>query len=781
MLVTDGCEACRSLIPSCLREFTRTVRTFRLEDDFFARLCIDYSTAADKSLNQSLTSEIRSEKDPLRRVAMMRLVPEALSQVHARQRLLSPRFNRHSLFLYGAGGLTTVTVLTLGTRRLLANWDMPKPVRYGLTAFTMFPFWEMGVFFLGRKVSQMWSGHAHYKILPLRDITETEDEDIVEDPAVPAPVPRIAPTLPEPDSDHSDDVSSVTTDPGAHMDEIRNWFQNLPPPPGLGPDDRIPVNTIVGPLESVILETNIESGEDYLARVETRDIPVPRVATPIGPTTQEVQHYSDALENIIRACKGRVEGKAKPFKPSDKVYAGILSVQRALKDHVFTKRRVQQWAADNPCLNELVSKKWSQRTVVNALDMLMATSANQHFVKWAVSIKDEILAAGKEPRMIMSCGGAGQLCALLTVKCFEDLYFDHFERRSIKHRPKMVAMREVAEKMRYGHVYENDGSAWDVTVSPELRHTLEDPILEHIAMLLFSHGNFELITWDMQGADLEDRRKDQLKASFNKHGARACIIVRAFRKSGDRGTSALNNLVNLTLWSAMVLDDPAQVVYKPSARKYRINGQNTDFAFFYEGDDSIVSCGQRLDVDHLTKEWERAGMRPKLFHRKKGDAWTFCGVNGIAGTLAEPVPQLARNIASSAYSVSQGLDTGLARAMTLVGRVENFRDSCPVFAHYFACIARHHLQGCTLKSVPMDRESQMQIYGDYDDSRTVNIEDLLVVDNRTSTKGTDVIQAACGAPLTQELVSAIAGLDTLGPEDTWIFRHMPAEWFHVPA
>jgi phosphoketolase len=79
----------------------------------------------------------------------------------------------------------------------------------------------------------------------------------------------------------------------------------------------------------------------------------------------------------------------------------------------------------------------------------------------------------------------------------------------------------------------------------------------------------------------------------------------------------------------------------------------------------------------------------------------------------------------------------------------------------------------------MDRESQMQIYGDYDDSRTVNIEDLLVVDNRTSTKGTDVIQAACGAPLTQELVSAIAGLDTLGPEDTWIFRHMPAEWFHV--
>jgi len=73
MLVTDGCEVCRCLIPRCLREYTRTVRTFRLEDDFFARLCIDYCTAADKSLNQSLTSEIRSEKDPLRRVAMMRL------------------------------------------------------------------------------------------------------------------------------------------------------------------------------------------------------------------------------------------------------------------------------------------------------------------------------------------------------------------------------------------------------------------------------------------------------------------------------------------------------------------------------------------------------------------------------------------------------------------------------------------------------------------------------------------------------------------------------------
>jgi len=509
MLVTDGCEVCRCLIPRCLREYTRTVRTFRLEDDFFARLCIDYCTAADKSLNQSLTSEIRSEKDPLRRVAMMRLIPEALSQVHVRQQLLSTRFNRHTLFLYGMGGLTTVTALGLGTKRILANWDMPKSVRWGLAAFSMCPFWELGLFYLGRKVSQLWGGHAHYKILPLRDITENEDEDDEDASVSPPAVPRVLqlPPLPESENDHPDEVSSVTTDPGAHIDEIRTWFENLPEPRAMSPDDRIPVNTIVGPLESVILETNIESGEDYLARVETRDIPVPRVATPIGPTTQEVQHYTDALENVIRACKGRVEGKAKPFKPSDKVYAGILSVQRALKDHVFTKRRVQQWAADNPCLNELVSKKWSQRTVQNALDMLMATSANQHFVKWAVSIKDEILAKGKEPRMIMSCGGAGQLCALLTVKCFEDLYFDHFERHSIKHRPKMVAMREVAEKMRYGHVYENDGSAWDVTVSPELRHTLEDPILEHIAMLLFSHGNFELITWDMQEADLEDRRK----------------------------------------------------------------------------------------------------------------------------------------------------------------------------------------------------------------------------------------------------------------------------------
>lgn len=502
-----------------------------------------------------------------------------------------------------------------------------------------------------------------------------------------------------------------------------------------------------------------------------------RVAHAVGPDIVKTQHFEERPESIAAAIKGRVIGKQRPFKPSSMLLSKIRKQVTALKQHVFTKERVTAWMENHTELSDICSKKWTQDVLDRAVESLRSRGMDID-MEFSAKTKDEALPArGKAPRMVIDMGQAGQICSLVTIACLEEILFDWFGKHSIKHKPKLEAVDSIFAMLNGTkcRILEGDGSAWDVTVGPELRHEIEDPIIIRVAEFLYAAGDpCDMVkTWWM--ADLRARKQDVRKIRYKKGNAFALLVVRAFRASGDRGTSCLNWLQNYVAWTCIVIDRPWLVTMYPDAGAY----DGITFNYAFEGDDSVISTDTPKTNDQLLEEWTSLGYNMKLEHRKVGEKVVFVGLTSRVmedGSISKCViPEPNRNIAGCAWSINNV--SNQEKMLMCYARAKSF-ERYPPLARYFLAIGEYWQEKATCpldESLVLDRDLQMRLFGTFDRERITPPATLIPDLTEDPSEGRAVVEAYSGVTMTPMQENGLMSLGPIGPEDRWVATYFPPE------
>jgi hypothetical protein len=460
-------------------------------------------------------------------------------------------------------------------------------------------------------------------------------------------------------------------------------------------------------------------------------------AIAIGPNLASSSMHRMTEANVMLAKQKRYDEKTHAPCPTAGDKASVGKLVRALIKRVFTEKRVRKWRADNPVFADLRSSKWSPERMRNAVDTMLDSfgAPEKRVYRLGVHVKPEVLAfppGGKPPRLIIVDGDAGQVMSLLTVKCLEEVMFERFELESIKHLDKEESLHRMFSNMRHeGCVaVEGDGSSWDATCNKTVRDAIEMPILDHIAAILHAPDDAEIpVQWTKKAQKVNRAEKLTLQADGGlDHRSRFYLNIAAIRRSGHRGTSCLNWLVNKVMWCASLSATPEIFVntkvettalrFKPSVNVWTKMG--------FEGDDSLLSIDPAvIDVfPDIEACWYRWGFNMKLFIRRTGECATFVGVNTLVdrcGPTTVYMPELRRNLGKAGFTVSQmaiqsvehGKVSGAyaVGASTYAARAYSFSASWPPVASYFAAVAR----GCDEMSggnSTLDREASMRIRGE---------------------------------------------------------------------
>lgn len=401
-------------------------------------------------------------------------------------------------------------------------------------------------------------------------------------------------------------------------------------------------------------------GQDYGKDGETDHVPV--VGLLVGPCQVKPNVYSKTGNNVKAAIEKRITEKKVEFtlNDADKRRIGSL-VRKSMSDHkacgVFSKERIRQWAIDNLDLENLKSGKWSTERFKASLENLYATDEPQY--KFKAGIKYECMPEGKAPRLLIADGDDGQLMALAVVKCFEDLLFHHFEKKSIKH----VAKREAIDRV-LGELYkkgagtvEGDGSAWDTTCNSEIRGLIENPVLRHIMTQLNEFGVLPA-TWAEEHQKACESK--QLRLFFKNKFETLTVTIDAIRRSGHRGTSCLNWWINFVMWVSSVFREPERFLDVTVRRGVDLTGTQRWWNGCFEGDDSLCSMLPPMkEGDSLSKLflafWKGGGFNMKIVFCDKRATFVGWHLGCTSGELNHfRCPELPRALANSGVSVSTG-------------------------------------------------------------------------------------------------------------------------------
>lgn len=369
-----------------------------------------------------------------------------------------------------------------------------------------------------------------------------------------------------------------------------------------------------------------------------------------------IELHEDCPGNIQRAIDERITAKQR--KPSmtrqDKI--AIKATARKFAVRVFTREAVQEAMLNIGSLEDCKSKKWTQNRFDQAYLQALNSTSDEFMLK--CSIKNEPIPEGKPPRMIVADGDPGQVMALASLSVMEYILFHRYLDRSVKHTAKADAMERVIaslNKIDNYSVVEADGSAWDTCCQKEVRDLTENAIMEHLWRTMKEVGV------DENG--FEDRHMNTNTAAFLRllktcpDGA-AMFIVEAIRRSGHRGTSVLNWLINHVLTLVSV---------NPTGRGDLLEAEGYDFIdrwgnkrrarFAHEGDDTIYTISPPLS-DKETKDivafWERCGFNMKLFVRDKVAEFTGWKIPIVAGRLEgdQATPDFIRSMKNGCITCS---------------------------------------------------------------------------------------------------------------------------------
>lgn len=472
--------------------------------------------------------------------------------------------------------------------------------------------------------------------------------------------------------------------------------------------------------------------------------PAPKVGAVLCAGMTDIPRlYDNTRPNADLAIAGRVDGKQRPATPEPWQKASIQAIKDHMlgKDGPFSPERIEKWARQNPELLDLKSKKWSEMRMHRAYYDAMGRESEKLCIP-GLAVKKEQMPKQKPPRPIVADGDPGQVAALQVVCCIEALYSDFYTGRVIKHLDRHTAMRKVTSTMGRGgrsgdwSILEGDGSAWDTTMNDELR-TLENAIAERVGNELCFHTWMASEKFNQARRHLAEAGRIKLKMPkdsnpFSKIYSKAWKLIKNMRRSGDRGTSIFNNLVNQAIWITCLAGKDKESIKDLTLGKNEIKKDNfgsaRTVAMCFEGDDSIVRLSPAIDDE--TKEqmqtwFTQLGLNMKLlkFDRDSERRYVeFVGCHlrlGPGGTTDAWIPDLPRALktlgmlkspeALDAYARGDVTRISQLYGQKLAGLALGFNNSLPLFADALFLKARE-LGGVTV----VDREVQMK-YGEFKD------------------------------------------------------------------
>lgn len=384
------------------------------------------------------------------------------------------------------------------------------------------------------------------------------------------------------------------------------------------------------------------------------------VGVVVGPLAEEPNVYANNSHNLKAAIRKRITEKVRPnVATSDDVAKVTKVVQQALSCSksrgVFSVARIQRWAETKLCLEDIKSGKWSSDRFEKSLDHLFTKAEVKFDLKAAVKL--EPMPQGKAPRMLIADGDAGQLMALVSVRCFEDLLFEWMEARSIKHAPRQDAIKRVIGNLKNDKAcaIEGDGSAWDTTCNEKVRAKIENPILSRIVRELLQYG---VVPASWHQAHLDINAAAKLKLFFSKNKDVYYTKIDAIRRSGHRGTSCLNWWINYVMWTSSIFQEPERFL-DPEVRKGNdVTGCKRWWAGAFEGDDSLCTLYPKMEEgDILSKKfltwWERWGFNMKIVFCTTRATFVGTHIACEEGRLTDVFcPELPRCFKGAGVSVS---------------------------------------------------------------------------------------------------------------------------------
>lgn len=466
----------------------------------------------------------------------------------------------------------------------------------------------------------------------------------------------------------------------------------------------------------------------------------PIVGAIVGPISKPPNIYAKNASNVKAAIRERLEKKSRPFTLDKAGKARVTKMVDHLigygcKDAPFSEERIARFAESRLRFEDLASKKWSGQRLEHAVKELAECPEPEFRCK--ADIKLEPMPDGKAPRMLIADGDPGQVMALTSVVACEELQYDWFENRSIKHAKKTDALDRCVAELRKVHektkradadttacnlsdCVEGDGSAWDTTCGPEIRKLVENRILEHITRCLIKYG---LAPPQWLEAHNDINSKEKLKLLFRNTRETMKTTIRAIRRSGHRGTSCLNWLENYVLWVCSIFKEP-WVFIKPGARKAMcLDGVKRRWNGMFEGDDSLCVLFPRMseEMQKLFLDfWSNCGFNMKIVFAKK--VATFVGWHIAVDDKGLPthtfLPEVPRAMAGAGISTSPSsiaaVKLGDVKTLHKLGgaamlaRGFEFAGRAPTISNKYLDYAERLLGGEDV----VDREMSMRTYGE---------------------------------------------------------------------
>jgi len=272
--------------------------------------------------------------------------------------------------------------------------------------------------------------------------------------------------------------------------------------------------------------------------------------------------------------------------------------------------------------------------------------------------------------------------------------------------------------------------------------------------------------------------------------------IRAIRRSGDRGTSLLNYMMNLIVWITVMSKDAPKILLNPATRWHtsRLTGKKVWTNFGFEGDDSLLTTTDVLKPyeDRIMSDWQSLGFHMKLKFVTGGGYVTFVGYTALCDEHGPRedilMPELLRNIASSAWTSSHQAATRDGRnqvgAESYAARACNFLETAKPIGNLFRAYAMgHYSQGAKLTT--SNRDVQMVHTGEFVEGTVFNLGEMMqdaddgsLWNHSTEEDFLKLINLQCGGIADLIDLSTLCSIGTeLDPDETNAARFfLPVAW-----
>jgi len=427
----------------------------------------------------------------------------------------------------------------------------------------------------------------------------------------------------------------------------------------------------------------------------------------VAPMSEKPVVPQKSASNVVKGVTERIT-KVKPeYKPSASLKKRIWHAVNGMKYYVFNRKAIDDWLMTVGAHDDLKSRKWSMERFERAVEQLWKEYKPRYMPE--VSVKHEAMDPSKPPRILIADGDRGQVLGLAVMACLEHCIKRKFPQRTTKGRDRFTAMPEVLKGLRctqHSQFIEGDGKAWDSRCSRDLRNAIENPLIRHVIEYLTKVG---FIPPEWADAVKEVITKKKLKLPF-RGGATQCsiwVIIDSIRRSGDRGTSILNWIINAVMWAAVLYESPGELFMQDSRRRGTDVWGNVRWtAFALEGDDSGLNTSPPLtdeQIKNVTDDWNSVGHQMKLkFGEEVGE---FVGVKLAIdqfGPTGKWMPDIARCFTRGGCSTS-----GFAAHGARTGDVKKLAQASISY-----CLSRaHNYSGLspTISQAFLDRASALSV------------------------------------------------------------------------